>query len=144
MSKFKEDPRFRILEYDWKASRGLCWARHLIQKLYRGEEYTLQLDSHHRFAEHWDEKLINMMELTGSDKPIITSYAGMYDPSKNKKLNFDPFKVVMDKFTKEGTILFRPHSISNYEELKKPIPARVVSGHFFFTLGQHCEEYKYD
>jgi hypothetical protein len=28
--------------------------------------------------------------------------------------------------------------------LTKPIPARFVSGHFFFTIGKHCEEYKYD
>jgi hypothetical protein len=144
LSEYQNDPRFRILEYNWKESKGLCWARHLIQKLYRGEEYTLQLDSHHRFAKNWDEKLIKMMELTGSEKPILTSYAGMYNPEGNKKLNIDPYKVIMDKFTPEGTILFRPWGINNYEELKKPIPARVVSGHFFFTIGRHCEDYKYD
>jgi mannose-6-phosphate isomerase-like protein (cupin superfamily) len=31
-------------------SKGLCWARSEIQKLYEGEDYTLELDSHHRFA----------------------------------------------------------------------------------------------
>ena len=49
-------------DYNWKESKGLCWARSLIQKLHNGEEYTLQLDSHHRFVENWDEELINMMK----------------------------------------------------------------------------------
>lgn len=46
----------RIYECSWKDSRGACWARSLIQKqLYNNERYYLQLDSHHRFIENWDE-----------------------------------------------------------------------------------------
>jgi len=112
--------------------------------MWKGEQYTMQIDSHHRFLQDWDEKLIEMMELTGSPKPIITSYAGMYDPNEDKLLNEEPYKMVGSKFTAGGTILFYPHRIENYKELTKPIPARFVSGHFFFTYGIHCEEYKYD
>ena len=147
LSQYENDPRFRILEYDWKESRGLCWARSLIQKRWCGEEYTLQLDSHHRFAQDWDEKLMNMMKLTGSEKPIITSYAGIYDPENEEGINYKdcaPFKMIPERFTDQGTIMFRPWHISNHKELNKPTPARFVSGHFYFTLGVHCHEYKYD
>lgn len=144
MGEFADDPRFRIIDVPWNKSKGLCWARSEIQKLWKGEEYTLQLDSHHRFLQDWDEELIEMMRLTGSEKPIITTYAGMYRPSDNKLLNYEPYKMVASNFTPGGTILFRPHGIPNWELLTKPIPARFVSGHFFFTLGIHCEEYKYD
>ena len=41
-------------------------------------------------------------------------------------------------------ILFTPASIPNYEKLEKPIPARFVSGHYYFTYGVHCQECKYD
>jgi hypothetical protein len=34
----------------WSESRGVCWARSAIMELYAGEDYFLQLDSHHRFA----------------------------------------------------------------------------------------------
>jgi hypothetical protein len=104
----------------------------------------MQLDSHHRFLQDWDEHLIEMMKLTGSKKPIITAYAGMYSPKENKLLNVEPYKMVPDKFTEQGTILFYPHSIPNWEKNVKPTPARFVSGHFYFTLGVHCQEYKYD
>ena len=144
LDEYKDDPTFTIMDVPWNESLGLCWARCQIQKMYRGEEYTMQLDSHHRFAQDWDEELITMMGLTGSSKPILTAYAGMYSPKENKILNTEPYKMVPDKFTPGGTILFYPHAIPNYKELDKPIPARFVSGHFFFTIGKHCEEYKYD
>jgi len=144
MEEFANDSRFKILDYHWSWSKGLCWARSEIQKLWDGEEYTMQLDSHHRFLQDWDVELIHMMNQTGSEKPIITSYAGMYRPSDNQLLNVEPYMMVASNFTPGGTILFRPHAIPNWETLEKPIPARFVSGHFFFTIGKHCEEYKYD
>lgn len=144
LAEFAKDPRFSVIDIPWHESKGLCWARSLIQPLWNDEQYTLQLDSHHRFLQNWDEELIEMMKLTESPKPIVGSYAGMYRPSDNKLLNIDPYRMVPDKFTESGTILFRPHSIPNWENLKKPVRARFVSGHFFFTIGQHCKEYKYD
>lgn len=144
LKDFQEDARFRIDTVPWFESQGLCWARSRIQKLYNGEEYTLQIDSHHRFAPNWDEHLLKCMELTDSPKPIITTYAGMYEPGSNRKLGNEPYKMVADRFTPSGTILFRPHVIQHWEQLSKPVRARFVSGHFFFTLGKHCEEYKYD
>lgn len=144
LEEFTDAPNFRVIDIHWSKSKGLCWARSLIQKLWDREEYTMQLDSHHRFLQDWDEILIDMMKMTGSPKPIITSYAGMYKPSDDTLLNYDPYKMVASNFTPGGTILFRPHSIPDWEKLEKPIPARFVSGHFFFTLGKHCREYKYD
>jgi hypothetical protein len=144
LDEFKDNPSFTIMDVPWNESKGLCWARHHIQKMWKGEKYTMQLDSHHRFLQDWDEILIEMMDMTGSPKPIITAYAGMYNPKENKFLNEEPYHMVPDKFTPGGTILFYPQAIPNWQELKKPIPARFVSGHFFFTLGIHCEEYKYD
>jgi hypothetical protein len=38
------DPRFRIMDVDWKASRGACWARAELMNRYDGEDYLLQLD----------------------------------------------------------------------------------------------------
>jgi len=144
MEEFEYDSRFKILDYHWSLSKGLCWARSEIQKLWEGEEYTMQLDSHHRFLQDWDVELIKMMNMTGSKKPIITSYAGIYRPSDNQLLNVEPYMMVASNFTPGGTILFFPNEIPNWRTLEKPIPARFVSGHFFFTIGKHCEEYKYD
>jgi hypothetical protein len=52
--------------------------------------------------------------------------------------------MVADDFTSHGTILFRPHGIPGWQNMTRPIKARFVSGHYFFSIGQHCKEYKYD
>lgn len=144
LDKWRNDDRFTIKDVIWNESKGLCWARSEIQKMYKNEKWTLQIDSHHRFDKGWDTQLIEMANQVDSRKPIITSYAGMYSPKENKKLGDHPFKMVGKRFTPQGTILFYPEHIKNYKELTQPIPARFVSGHFFFTLGIHCKEYKYD
>jgi len=144
LEPFADDRRFRIDPVPWHASQGLCWARSRIQAMYEGEDYTLQIDSHHRFADHWDAQLLQFLEATGSPKPILTTYAGVYSPKTNSLSRSAPHKMVADRFTPSGTILFRPHFIQHWDQLEKPIRARFVSGHFFFTLGTHCQEYRYD
>lgn len=143
LDAYTSDPRFRIMDVPWKESKGLGWARHRTQTLWKGETYTLQIDSHHRFIQGWDEELITMFHQTGSKKPIITSYAAPYTPGE-PLVDTTPYKMVGTTFSSYGTILFYPHAIHNANTLTQPIPGRFVSGHFFFTLGQHCHEYKYD
>ncbi len=53
LDKYKDNPNFTIIDIPWNESKGLCWARASIQKLWKGEKYTLQLDSHHRFLQDW-------------------------------------------------------------------------------------------
>lgn len=143
LDAYKPDSRFTIMDVHWKDSKGLGWARHRTQKMWKGETYTLQIDSHHRFIQDWDEELITMFHQTGVKKPIITSYAAPYTPGQPLS-DTTPYKIVGTTFSSYGTILFYPHAIPNASALTKPIPGRFVSGHFYFTLGQHCQEYKYD
>ncbi len=49
---------YRVTKIPFEKSEGLGWARNVTNSLYEGEKYTLQLDSHHRFAEHWDTMLL--------------------------------------------------------------------------------------
>ena len=140
----RDDARFRVDEVPWRDSQGLGWARSRISRLYEGEEYTLQLDSHHRFARHWDAALFDMVEQTGSPRPIISTYATAYAPNRLRAVETRDrrlYRMVADRFTDAGTILFRPHYVTCSE---RPMPARFVSGHFFFTVGRHCEDYRYD
>ena len=39
-------------------SRGACWARRQAQGVYGGEDFLLQIDSHMRAVENWDELLV--------------------------------------------------------------------------------------
>jgi hypothetical protein len=83
LGEFVNDPRFKIFETTFERSQGTCWARSKTQELYNNEKFTLQIDSHHRFVENWDNILINMLtelQENGYKKPVLTSYAPVYDP----------------------------------------------------------------
>jgi hypothetical protein len=148
LDEFKEDSRFNILDIDYKDSKGVCWARNQVQQHYAGEKYTLQLDSHHRFIQHWDDELINMLEGLKSDghaKPLLTAYIPSYDP-KNDPYGrvMEPWWLTFDRFIPEGAIFFLPAVIPGWESMTKPIPSRFYSAHFCFTVGEFAVEVQHD
>lgn len=164
-NEFKADPRFKVLDVPWSQSRGACWARNSIQEqLYDGEEYTLQMDSHHRFAQDWDETLIGWikgLQEKGHTKPILTGYVTPFNPEKHRSRADDAvlddkyaLYLEFDRFTPEGCIFFKPHYIDGsnkwagagkgFAELTEPIPCRFFSAHFAFTVGDMVREVPHD
>lgn len=146
LGEFEQDGRIKVATYDWTESKGLGWARSIVQKFYSGEDYTLQLDSHHRFDKDWDDQLINMMKMLEphSKKPLLTAYAAGYDPNNDKKLFPVPCKLLPRDFKESGTIWQNPTPINNWQSLDKPIRGLFVSGHYYFTLGRFVNDYPYD
>ena len=148
LDEYRNDSRFKIIDVPYQESQGACWARSLIQQRYNREEYTFQLDSHHRFIKNWDEELIQMVESLkeqGYNKPLITGYVPSYNPENDpqERINI-PWKMNFDRFIPEGAVFFLPAAINNFKELKGPIPSRFYSAHFCFTLGQFCLEVPHD
>jgi glycosyltransferase involved in cell wall biosynthesis len=148
LDEYKDDKRFRILDINYKDAKGVCWARHKLQQNYDGEEYTLQLDSHHRFSENWDEELITMykgLQKKGYKKPLITGYIPSYEPDNDPQGRVNvPWVMDFDRFSPEGVVHFLPASIDNYKELTDPVHARFYSAHFAFTTGKFVKEVPHD
>jgi hypothetical protein len=148
LNEFSGDTRFKIVDIDHRDSKGACWARNQLQQNYDGEKYTLQLDSHHRFIENWDEELIIMYEdlrSKGYEKPLLTSYISSFNPDNDPDGRMmAPWKMNFDRFIPEGAVFFLPASINNHKELTEPIPARFYSAHFAFTTGQFVKEVPHD
>jgi hypothetical protein len=148
LNEFSGDTRFKIVDIDHRDSKGACWARNQLQQNYDGEKYTLQLDSHHRFIENWDEELIIMYEdlrSKGYEKPLLTSYISSFNPDNDPDGRMMvPWKMNFDRFIPEGAVFFLPASINNHKELTEPIPARFYSAHFAFTTGQFVKEVPHD
>ena len=148
LEQYEGDDRFTIIDVKAEDSKGVCWARNLIQQEYKGEDFTLQLDSHHRFVENWDVKLKNQilqLQLHGYDKPLITGYISSFHPSLPKdEWAKDPWQMDFDRFTPDGVVFFKPGGIDNWEERTMPVPGRFYSAHFCFTLGIFCNEVQHD
>ncbi len=75
----------REIKIDWRKSKGAGWARNKTGTLWRGEEYTLQIDSHMRFEPGWDETLIDMLQRAPSKKPVICLWPPDYKPGRPVK-----------------------------------------------------------
>jgi hypothetical protein len=149
LEKFKKDKRFRIIEYLFTEAKGTCWARYITQQLYMGEDYTLQVDSHMRFAWNWDETLIQMIKRLrgcGYGKPLLTGYMAAFNPSKPFQVKTDepPLQMVFDEFSEQGAVVFQSQILKGWKFLKYPAPARFYSAGFCFTIGQFCREVQHD
>jgi hypothetical protein len=148
LSEFIGDKRFRILNIPYEESRGVCWARNLTQQLYEGEEYTLQIDSHMRFAPDWDDEMIKMikqLQKKGHEKPLLTGYVSSFDPDNDPAgRTQEPWRMAFDRFIPEGAVFFLPESIPGWQDMKEPVPARFYSAHYCFTLGQFSTEVQHN
>jgi hypothetical protein len=148
LDKYKEDKRFRILDVLCEYSKGVCWARNQVQQLYEGEMYTLQIDSHMRFAPNWDVEMIGMikqLQEMGIPKPLLTSYVSSFDPENDPAARVqEPWRMAFDRFIPEGAVFFLPETIPNWQELETPVPARFYSAHYAFTLGEFSDEVQHN
>lgn len=147
LQDYVNDPRFKICSVPYKESKGCCWARNLLQQNYNGEEWTLQLDSHMRFVENWDETLISMwhnLYSQGVAKPLITSYVPSYNPLTDPVGRTQtPWGMVFDYFTPEHVALFKPHYLPVAEQ-SGPWHHYFYSAHFAFAKGDFVKEVPHD
>ena len=148
IDKYKDDKRFKIVDVNYKDSKGACWARNTLQQEYTNEEYTFQLDSHHRFIEGWDTELIKMLkglQKKGHKKPLLTSYISSYNPENDPEGRVKvPWLMNFDRFIPEGAVFFLPATIPGWEKMTEPIPGRFYSAHFAFSLGSFVKEVPHD
>lgn len=143
LDQFADDGRFTIIQIPYQESQGTCWARNEIQRHYNGEDYTLHLDSHHRFCKDWDKECIDIitnLQKEGFKKPLLTSYCPAYKLPEGKKIDDTVYGMRVNTW-KEGVLLFHPFAM---DKSNAPVPSRFYSGHFAFTLGQFCKEVPHD
>ena len=55
-------------------------ARYIGNRLYRGEKFAMQIDSHMEFTNGWDSELIRQWSTVGNDMAILTVYVSAATP----------------------------------------------------------------
>ena len=87
-----DDSRFRVLDVNWRESKGACWARAEIMKLWQSENWFLQVDSHCRFADSWDAMLLRTMAEREAISPSSARMLRHLLPEKQKFSGTDRFR----------------------------------------------------
>lgn len=125
--------QFRILDVDHRDSGGANWARAQVMSLWAGQDWYLQLDSHHRFAQDWDELLLDDMARARSDRAVLTTYGPPYHPADPALTAATPMSMLLNGFTTDGLPRFVPGEIPEWERLTRPRRARFLSAHLLFA-----------
>lgn len=147
LKQFEGDQRFKIHNMLWLDAKGLPYARQCINDMITDEEYVLQLDSHHRFVQGWDETLINWhTDLENKDfRPILTGYLPSYTPFNDPAGRcMEPWQQQFACFYPHGTIFIRPSLLQGWQTRDEPVPSRFISGHFAFARSQWTKDVKHD
>jgi hypothetical protein len=134
----------KFLRLTDRDARGPCWARYLIQQEWRGEQYFLQIDSHMRFAQDWDEKCLNDLK----DLPLkscLTNYVSNFNlvagtPDEHNQLRGGLY-IVNKETTEDG--FFRVNS-DFIKSADKPPEGRGWSACFSFSNSLILHDAPYD
>jgi hypothetical protein len=147
IAPYDKDERFRIHAVHWKESRGVGWARNICNSLYKYEDFTLQIDSHHRFKVGWDTELIDQWRRCDHPKAVLTGYPPEYRYLDNGKIIFNklsPRTMIVKEFFAGFIPLFKSGTIPNSGRIKFPYKGCFISAGFLFTIGKVCEEVPYN
>lgn len=148
-----EDPPFpdlgkhqrlaRVISVPATDSLGPCWARSRIQKLWLGEDYYFQIDSHMRFAPGWDATLIETLNACGSAKPVLSTYPLSFTPPD--VLAPDGIVEIKPRYFDKDGILHQHSALHPMpSEPRPPEPTWFVSAGMLFTKGDMLLEVHYD
>ncbi len=138
LSRFRRDVRFRFIDRTVQESQGGPWARNLAQSQWRGEPYTLQIDSHMKLEPGWDARLVQMLESLPAEKPILTMNSPLFyyddDGSLQRRLDMGVPTTRVSDWSEQGG--WAPWFGFGEPNQQKPGRTRVVNGGFVFTRGQ--------
>lgn len=133
----------REIRIDARQSKGVCWARNLVQSLWRGEEYTLQIDSHMRFVRDWDEKLLEMHAGLPSRRAVLSSLAPRYWPPD--KLGPSNIRTMQPHyFDDQGLLLLLAPTTPETSAPATPQPNPFIAAGYLFGPGEINTEIPYD
>ncbi len=138
LDEFRSDARFRIIDRTVAESAGGPWARNRAQSLWRGEAYTLQVDSHMKFEPEWDSKLIEMLAALPSAKPLLSMNAPLFwfDENGGLQRRFDMGVPTTRVRGWEASSGWAPWFDFGPPNRQTPGRTRFVSGAFVFTRGE--------
>jgi hypothetical protein len=124
-------------------SRGPCWARSRIQRLWQGDEYYFQVDSHMRFVQDWDEVLIETLHACRSPNPVLSTYPLPFTPPDD--LAPDGIVEIRPRhFDDQGILHQHSALLAMPGEPHPPFPVWLVSAGMLFSFGRVIREVPYD
>ncbi len=144
-SAFPNHPHLKIVRFDATESHGACWARRQAQSFYGGENFLLQIDSHMRAVEHWDDLLLTTWRECSDERAVLSVYPNGFQQPCRLQTSTLP---VMGAAGFDDYGILKLRGISRFqlpeEQPERPIPGAFIAGGFLFGPGSILSEVPYD
>ncbi|KAF1334872.1 C transferase, partial [Globisporangium splendens] len=132
----------RMQFVDYRSAAGPCVARAGVQKLWNGEDFYLQIDSHMRFRAGWDVFLLDQLQLCASSKPILTTYPLGYALPNNVSSDRRPTLLCASAFDENGILRQASKTLAAISPV--PLPSSFWAAGFAFSSSKVISEVPYD
>jgi hypothetical protein len=146
--RYRNSRQVEIDDVDYRASRGANWARRRVQRHWKGEAYSLVVDSHLRFARNWDRTCaVWMGELkeSGIRRPVLTCYPPDFDPKTYPdNRSRVPLKNYKEAYIDRLLVHFAGFPVPLWTWCKAPIRAEFLALGFLFTEGRFNTDVPFD
>lgn len=131
--------QIRLINFHFSQAKGPCFARYHVQQLCKElnessiYDYFLSIDSHMRFVDQWDQKLVQEFKMCDNKKAIISCYPGEYNVLMGIdiiKHQTQPNFLRPDKFGSDG--MLRLVGTKLEKKLENPQVCQFVAAGFYF------------
>lgn len=140
LSKYNVASNVNIIRLEDFEAKGPTYARYLCSKLYNGEDYYLQIDSHMHFIKDWDKYIIDMIDSIPYDKAVITNHPKDWKDEENST-NENVSTFCKGHMNSSGMIAYVASLVGN----KGPcMEVPYCAAGFFFTYGCFLNEVPFD
>ena len=144
-SAFPDHPHLKCIRFDATESQGACWARRQAESVYDGEDFLLQIDSHMRAVEHWDDLLLTTWRECSDARAVLSVYPNGFQQPCCLQTSTLPVMAAAG-FDAYGILKLR--GISRFqlpeEQPDRPIPGAFIAGGFLFGPGSIVSDVPYD
>ena len=127
----------RILRIPFFKAKGPTYARFLCSGLFNGETYYMQIDSHTRFTQNWDEIVIDMLNRCG-EKAVLSYY-----PKEITDTNLETVpRICRARFNEDSMISFDGADLLSSPMKLVKVP--FIAAGFFFTNSEFLDIIPFD
>ena len=133
----------RTLKFSHLQARGCSWARQQALRLWRGEEYALQIDSHMRFVPEWDRKMLEQLRACPSPRAVLTARPLHYDPPDQLGEDFYA-GMSAGTFDDAGVLHVAGYMAPITDAPAQPTPTAFAAGGFIFGPAARLIDVPYD
>ena len=138
---FPDHPQISVCSFRDADSLGACWAGRQAQSFYGGEDFLLQIDSHMRAVERWDELLLKTWAECSDPGAVLSVYPNGFQQPCFLQTSTLPV-MGADGFDENGILRFQASVVSDCQNnsLSVQYPGPLSPEDSFSGLGRSPAE----